>query len=368
MIRVAFVIGSLNIGGAELQLLSLLERLDRSRFEAMLFVLGEGSLIPRVPHDVPVEAGIWSHGADPRAVRRLAASLGQWAPDVAVQYGRTAVGLTGRLAAKRAGVSVVVQAVHSNRFTWEEPRRGLHNVLNRFIDSWTDEWICVSRSQAMRLEAAGVPANAIRVIYNGVDLAEFHPAHQPVASSAQDTRVAMRVIAVGGFREVKRYDVLVQALGIAVARGVDVHATLVGDGETRATIESLVAASGLDAHVRFAGSTDGVAALLRSADVLVSSSDSESFSLVAAEAMACALPVVATRSGGIEEIVVDGETGYLVAPGDSEGIASSLGRLSTDPELGRRMGRLGLERVRTMFSIAAMVEGYEALLEELACR
>ena len=365
MIRVAFIIASFNVGGAERQLLTLLRRLDRNRVELGLFVMGSGGLLQDVPSDVSVESGLSSSGADLGAVGVLADALRKFAPDVVIQYGRTAAGLVGRLAARRAGVPVIAQAVHSNEFSARTPKRWLHNRLNRLVDGSTDAWICVSRSQEKRLLAAGVPADRMRLIPNGVDLHEFSPVDQ--AAAIADGSGPVRVVAVGGFRPVKRYDVLVDALGQAIGNGADLHVSFAGAGETLEAVKMRVGQLGLAENVSFLGERDDVAALLRDSDILVSTSDSESSSLVAVEAMGCCLPVLATRSGGIEEIVVDGETGILVPAGDVSALGQALVRLGAERELRRRMGLAGRARALSMFSVETMVSKYEDLIEELAC-
>lgn len=365
MNRVAFIIASFNVGGAERQLLTLLEKLDRDRFEVGLFVMGSGTLLPLVPPDVRVESGLWHGGSDLRAVGVLGDALQEFAPNIVVQYGRTAAGVVGRLAARRAGVRVIAQAVHSNEFSARSPKRWLHNRLNRLVDSTTDVWICVSQSQQGRLLAAGVPVDGMRLIPNGVNLNLFSP--KETVSAATDERGSVHVVAVGGFRPVKRYDVLVEALAEAVGRGANLDATFVGAGETSDAVKALVAQLGLAERVRFLGEQDEVAALLRSSDILASTSGSESFSLVAVEAMGCGLPVVATRSGGTEEIVVDQETGLLVPTGDVHAVAEALVRLASDRELRRRMGLAGRARALSRFSVETMVSAYEDLIEELSC-
>lgn len=371
MNRVAFIVASLNRGGAEIQLLTLLEGLDRSRFEAELFVLGGGTMLDRVPGHVPVVSAIWKSGADPLAAARLASLIRGFGPDVVVQYGRTAAGITGRLSALWAHSPAIVQVVHSNVFSGSAEKRGLHNAANRLLDSRTDAWACVSAFQADALARAGVDRTGIRVIANGVDLVRFDCSNRSPESSRDllgMSESGLCIAMVGGFRPVKRHDVLIRALSIAEQRGVDMHALLVGTGETLESACELAETLTVAGRIDFLGERSDVAEVLNACDVFVSASDSESFSIAAAEAMACGRPVVATRSGGIEELVVDGETGLLVPVGDPAALADALALLAHDEGLRQKMGAAGRLRACEKYSVQAMVASYESLFEELACR
>jgi L-malate glycosyltransferase len=363
MINVGFIIASLNMGGAEQQLLTLLRNLDRGRYCVSLFVLHGGSLLPDVPADVAVRADLWRSSAGLRTdliVRALReAEIG-----LVVQYGRTAAGIVGRLAAMRAEVPVIVQSVHSNVFDASQPRRWVLGQACRFLDGKTAKIVCVSHAQADALVRSGVSAGQIQIIPNGIGFAGPVEAEKARGCDTPDEFV---VAAVGQFRAVKRYDVLLRALALARARGCPVRAILVGDGPELRKMRLLARELALEGVTTFTGERSDVQEVLRAADVLVSTSDSESFSIAAAEAMMCSRPVIATRSGGVEEVVVDGETGLLVPKRDAEAVVDALIALWLDNDLRRRMGDAGRIRAMTNFSVETMVKGYEDLFEELTC-
>src|SRR5581483_8671224 len=139
---------------------------------------------------------------------------------------------------------------------------------------------------------------------------------------------------------------------------------LVGDGPDRDRAEEEVDRAGLRADVRFLGKVDRVAELLRGADLLLLPSEIESFGLAALEAMACGVPVLASRAGGLPEVVVDGETGYLLPPGAVAAFAERAIAVLRDPALHARL-RSAAAAHALAFSPQRVVPRYEALYREL---
>jgi glycosyltransferase involved in cell wall biosynthesis len=136
-----------------------------------------------------------------------------------------------------------------------------------------------------------------------------------------------------------------------------------GRGDCEAELREQTRRLGIERRVRFLGLRKDVPALLAIGDVLVQPSLSEGLSIAILEAMAAARPVVTTRVGGNPELVVNGETGLLVEPADAGALATAVIRVLTDAGEGRRLGVNGLERVRSRFSIAGMVQAYEAIYD-----
>jgi glycosyltransferase involved in cell wall biosynthesis len=131
---------------------------------------------------------------------------------------------------------------------------------------------------------------------------------------------------------------------------------LAGEGPLRETAESLRHELGLGDRLRLLGEIDWAGDLISAADIVVVASVSEGSSIVAMEAMAKEKPVVATRVGGVPEVVVDGETGLVVNPGDPEALAAAIGGLLADPEKARDMGERGRRRAAERFDINLMFE------------
>jgi glycosyltransferase involved in cell wall biosynthesis len=157
------------------------------------------------------------------------------------------------------------------------------------------------------------------------------------------------VVAVGRLAEPKDALTLVRALAAVPGRAFG--ALLVGDGPDRPAVEAEVRRLGLRDVLTLTGTRDDVPALLAQADVFALSSRSEGAPLSILEAMAAGLPVVASRVGGVPELVVDGETGLLVPPGDPAALAAALGRLVADAGLRDRLGAAGRQRAQRCFDV-----------------
>ncbi|MCH8924188.1 MAG: glycosyltransferase, partial [Planctomycetes bacterium] len=152
----------------------------------------------------------------------------------------------------------------------------------------------------------------------------------------------------------------------AVCRDVpNARFLIVGDGPQRAELESLAARLDLTGAVHFLGCRGDVPKILSASDVFALTSHVEASPVSILEAMACGRPVVSTRVGSVAESVGDGETGYLVEPGDTDALAARLVELLGDREQASRMGRAGRQRVLATSSLERMVAGYEAMLVEL---
>ena len=206
----------------------------------------------------------------------------------------------------------------------------------------------------------------IRVIPNFLDCAEWRRRPDPalraeICGPHGDARV---VIHVSNFRPVKRVGVVVDVFQRVLER-VNAVLVLVGDGPDRAPLERRVEAQGLGSRVRFAGEEHDLVRWLSAADVFLLPSSQESFGLAALEAMACEVPVVASRVGGLPEIIDDGRTGFLCAPGDIDGMAARGITVLSDPALRERIGQAAADDVRTRFCTDLIVSQYEQCYREV---
>jgi glycosyltransferase involved in cell wall biosynthesis len=196
----------------------------------------------------------------------------------------------------------------------------------------------------------------MHVIRCGVDVDEFAPpAREPEPAGDRP----LRIICVAALREVKGHRHLIDACARLRERSVTFECRLVGDGPLRSSLEARVRSAGLDDRVSFLGALprSEVLALLRRSDVAVLASVTdeagrrEGIPVSLMEAMACELPVVASRQSGIPELVEDGVGGLLVEPGDAAGLAEALARLAEDPGLRRALGAAGRACIRTSYDL-----------------
>jgi len=206
---------------------------------------------------------------------------------------------------------------------------------------------------------------AIEVIPNFVDTRRFVPA-PPKEVRASATRSAT-LVHVSNFRSLKRVDDVIAIFAQAQSRAPELAMTLqlVGDGPERERIRGLAHSGGLEDCVQFLGERTDLPSVLRGADLFLLPSESESFGLAALEAMSCGVPVIASRVGGVPEVVIDGETGLLAPVGDIATMAAHVVRLLADAGLRARLGAAGRTRAETVFPLEAMVSKYEDLYRRL---
>ena len=348
------------VGGGELSLLSLVEALDRSRWAPAVVVPSEG----------PVAAGCRVLGIPAYVVSmpslrppRLTAIRGvATLRRMTLETRATLLHANGSRAMLYAGLAGLLARVP---VIWHvrvaDPDPGLDRILLRMAAG------VVVNSKAVLRRFPPVSAGKVRCIYNGVDLARFcprSPSAQLRASLGLPYGVAV-VASVGRFVPYKGFAVLLEAADVVRASRPDVHWLLVGDGELRGELERQCRTLSLDTQVRFTGWRTDVADLLALADLFVLPSMSEHFGRVLVEAMALGKPVVATDAGGVPEIVVPGETGLLVPPGDATAMARAICALLKDPARSAQLGAAGRRRVEAEFSLARHVAAVEALYAEL---
>ena len=232
--------------------------------------------------------------------------------------------------------------------------------------------ICNSRATAAAFTGAGGDASLVRVVHNGIDPAPFDAVTdddvRAIRSELLIPEGAFVVALFGRFHHWKGQQVLLQAL----ADLPDTHALFVGaplfgeeafDSALRAEAGKLRVA----ARAHFVGFRADVPALMRAVDVVVHASVyPEPFGRVIVEGMLAGRPVIATRAGGVEEIVSDGVTGVLVAPDDPTALAAAIGALRNEPARAASLAARGAAHARAQFSVASMVRGVEAVLATVA--
>jgi glycosyltransferase involved in cell wall biosynthesis len=235
-------------------------------------------------------------------------------------------------------------------------RRAANLVLSRLPQSV----FAVSASLKQHMVAEGFPDDRVGVIYNGVD-----PGPPPTPAARLEAR---RLLGIGEepfligtaarLDTVKDLPTLINAVALLRLRVPAAHLVIVGDGDERSALESEIRRLQLEDRVTLTGYRADVRLLFSAFDVYVNSSISEGVSLTILEAMAAALPVVATAVGGTPEVVVQDVTGLLVPARSPEATADAIARIATLPDTGRALGAAGRVRVETLFTIDRMVGDY----------
>lgn len=363
-LRVMFVITSMPVGGAETLLVNLIRRLDRAHFAPELCCLKQfGPLGDALAGEIPAFTGLLAHKYDWGVLGRLTNLLCERQIDAVVTVGTGGDKMFwGRLAAWRAGVPVILSALHST---------GLPDHVelpNRLLVPITDGFIGVAEPHGRYLTAKeGCPARKVFVIPNGVDTDRFAPQEPNRELRAEiglpvDAPVAAIVAAL---RPEKNHELFLRSAALTRKKVRDAHFLIIGDGALRPQLQALAHDLGLDGAVHFLGTRSDIPQLLSLVDVLVLSSHMEANPVSILEALACEKPVVATRVGSISESVMDGQTGYLVPPGDEEALAGWVAILLRDTWRARSLGKAGRRLVVERWSLERMVEGYQSLIRTI---
>lgn len=379
------------LGGAQLSLLDILTRLDPDRYRPLLLVPTPGPFVAAArKRGFPCWWGITQRWVFFRkrafAARpwRLLAHPWLWAAialatlplrlavlavlakirKIDLIYSNTVTVADGALLARLLGLPHVWhlrEAVGGNRdldFPWPVP------ALPAFILKHSRRVIVNSDALRQRL-FGGSPPESVRAIWNGVDLDAAD--NEPAVPLPADVPVQARLTGIcGRLGENKGIDVYLQAVARLGDGFDDVHHLIIGAGPAGqlAKLRALAARLGIRERVHFLGFRDDAPALLGRLAVLVSASQRETFGRTLVEAMGRGVPVVATRSGGPEEIVEDGKSGFLVDVGDAEAIAERMARLLSDPALAAAFGASGRLRAREHFDVRRMAANVQAVFDE----
>ncbi|MEN6625760.1 MAG: N-acetyl-alpha-D-glucosaminyl L-malate synthase BshA [Candidatus Sumerlaeia bacterium] len=223
------------------------------------------------------------------------------------------------------------------------------------------QWLSDETCKLFRL------CGGIDVIHNFVDTTVFTPHCAGCARAhyaAEDEKILMHI---SNFRPVKRLADVV-AIFARVNESMPSRLLLIGDGPDREKAELAAEELGISDRVLLLGKQPSVERFLPLADLFLFPSESESFGLAALEAMACGVPVVGVRAGGLPEVVTDGETGALRALGDIEAMAEAALEILADPERRRHMGRVARRRAIDRFEAGIIVPRYEALYREMVAQ
>lgn len=368
-IRIAHCISTMRIGGTELNAARTIERLDRARFDPIVLTLERtGPLVDRYRKaNVPVITfplrNLYGAGALRQALR-LRLFLQSARVDIVHAhdiYANMFVTMPSRLAG--------VRALLLSRRWWETFPQTKHRLANRVAYRFAHRVLANSPSVARSLTTSdGVAARRIVVVPNFVDEASFDapvPRRAPLLDELRIPVDARVVGVVARLDPIKEHGTLLRAAAMLRTRWPSLHVVIVGDGESRGSLEQMCAALGIADRVHFAGYRPNIPNLNHAFDVAVLCSRSEGFPNTIVEAMAAGRPVVASQVGGIADAVIHGRTGLLVPAGDALAFAAAIATFLSNRDLAERMGDAGRRRARMEFDASSAIARLEALYESL---
>ncbi|MBI3780859.1 MAG: glycosyltransferase [candidate division NC10 bacterium] len=371
--KILYIIGSLDIGGSEQQLIKLAVGLDRSRFNPVVCCLSKHGAL---------RDELTKHGVRVEIVSFRGLSFFRHLPRVLLQLGRLVLFIKrerpdiihcilfwayiiGTYAAKMAGVPIVIASRRGlGHFKANKP----HDLfLERLANQMTD--LIVANSEAVKedvIREEKVEPSRIRVIHNGVDLSLYDVQPETALRTSLGIPERARVIGVvANLIHYKGHGFFLRACQEIKRKHPATKFLLIGEGPLRGELMALAKGLELESDVLFLGSRPDVPRLLALMDVVVLPSLEEGFPNAVLEAMAARKPVVASRVGGVPEAVVHGETGILVPPKDPAALAEAIRWLLEHPVEAARFGEAGRHRVAERFDLSTMVLQYEVVYERL---
>jgi len=380
-IRVLRVIGRLNIGGPSIHVVNLAAGLDSDRYEQLL-VIGRESPAEGSMLDYALSRGVWPHRIQqivtafnlaPRdgvALKRLFSLMRFYRPHI-VHTHTAKAGLLGRMAAHLAGVPIIVHTFHGHVLHgyYGPVQNWALRRMEKSLAWFSHRLVTVSEQIKKELIAYGVArADRITVIPLGLDLEPYLHAETRRGEFRREMGLSSgtRLVGiVGRIFPVKNHALFLESAARIAAAEPAARFVVVGDGMLRFALEQQARELGIADLVLFTGWRSDLARIYADLDVLVVSSNNEGTPLSAIEAMAASCPVVATRVGGVPDLISDNETGRLVPPGDADGIAGAVLELLQSPEAAQEIGRKAMISARERFDVKRLVHDVDHLYREL---
>lgn len=378
--KIIYVIGSLDIGGGEGQLVETVVRLNRDKFEPVIYCIthkgvlaslveGEGIRVETVGSRAKTKYGRYNPLLIYFTIKylwRLYRMIQSDKPDI-VQGCLFHGYIAGTLTSKLAGVPIIL----SNRWSlgiFKEKKWHylfLERISNRF------NRLLITNSQAVRedvIRQEKVDPEKVIVIYNGVDTDKFRPnlidplAKKKELSLPPEDKV---VGVIANLHHYKGHTYFLKAASLVKEKFPQVKFLLLGDGPERENLKGQAQSLSLEKDVLFLGVREDVAEILSIMDISVLPSFEEGFSNTILESMAAGIPMVATSVGGNPEAVLDGVTGFLVPPRDEKALAQALLKLLEDDDLRKSMAKSSRERAVENFGMKRLIEETEGLYLDL---
>ena len=361
--KILHVLTDRNIGGAGRWLLYYLKYHDRETFEVKVVLPYDSLLVEAVKAlDVPVIAmeEMEDKSFDKKALKALTKLFRQERPDVV----HTHASMTARMAARAARVPAIFNTKHCMEGA---PGTLPKKILRREVNAlFSDTIIAVSRAVRKSMIRGGTNPAQIAVVYNGIEKIPLPTAEEKAAllasfgGKAGEKAIGM----VARLEEVKDHETFLVGAKKVLAHRKDVRFYIIGDGSLREDLERRVTELGICENVTFTGFLTDVEKIEAALDIAVITSKAEALCLSIIESMIAGIPAVGTDSGGVAEVIRDGENGFLIPIGDSDALAKRLEELLADDAKRKKMGEQAKRRAEKLFLADQMTRRIEKLYLE----
>jgi glycosyltransferase involved in cell wall biosynthesis len=358
LLNLTHVVLALDVGGLERNVVNQVQQARKLGQRVSVVCLeGPGALAPKAEaFGARVICLNKRPGLQPGLIRRMRAALLELRPDVVHTHHITPLLYTG-LAALAAPVPLLVHTEHGRSDYGRLKTKWAGRLASRFVK----RFYCLTKDMAEWVTGHQVVHRSkVRVIHNGIDTSCFtQPGDAVGVRRSLGIADGVPVIGtVGRLNEIKRHDLLIRAFALVRKQFTGAHLLLVGDGPLRSNLSQQADALGLSQYVHFVGYQAATAPYFHAMQVFALTSRSEGMPQALLEACVAGVPVVASRVGGVPEVIENGRTGFLFDPGDEAGLSNSLVQLLTKPALGRKLAREAHARVMATYHIGRMSAEY----------
>jgi glycosyltransferase involved in cell wall biosynthesis len=366
-VKILHVIGGGEIGGAEELVLTLMKLLDPEKYQPFLLCLCEGPFADLAARQgFPAGVIAMKHRLDLTTIDPLRRYIKEQHIDLVHTHGVRA-NLVARLAAAREGVPVVTTVHSVLRYDYDLPFKSvLARFLTRFTNKHSDKFIAISGAIAAEIRQMGVPDDKIVTIHNGLDTGKFFLPRE-AGEVKRDLNLdpeRRTVTMIARLHPVKGHEYFLRAARQVMDTGFKAQFLLIGEGVERRRLEQQVRQLGLAEVVKMPGYYSSIEDIYGVSDIICVPSVMEGLGLVVLEAMYFKVPVVASNTGGIPEIISDRIDGLLVEPRDSRGLAQAIMNILVDSDLAARLVAKGREKVN-QFTLPGMAQKVEQVYEEV---